>query len=484
MSHFHVQVISTGHVQSTAWSKTNSMASETLGWLIYFVFPFLVVLWWMKSSSNALKLIPGPRPVPLLGNLVQLMEVVNIHKSLTRWQRKFGPVFKIRFLSLDTVVISGYDALHEALILKGTETGGRSYHFRSNYIGLGTGILTSSETDATWRALRKVGQCHLKQFGDGLSRLEAIIGEVAEDMFQTFQNEASRPFDPRHVVREAAAKTISFLLSGQRVMSGDPILERMETYEKLLLKAAAPITHPKLMMYDWMPWLRHLGLKSCQEIHHVTEVQNAMWEEIKAMAKRYPESRSLARLLLSHCHDVAAHRPEAATYPADVMFTETDAKMATTNILLAGIATTSSTFYSVINILAHKDRVQQTIIEEIERAVPPGVSVAVKDKHVMPYTRAFIYEVLRYTSIVPLSVSHRAIRDVQIGGYTIPKGTRIQPNLWALHHDLEFWTDPEEFRPERFLDANGEVVAADHPNRKHLMPLEQAREFVSGSPWR
>ena len=256
---FQVQVT---WAQSTAWSKTESMASETLGCLMYFVFPFVVVLWWIKSSSNALKLIPGPRPVPLLGNLVQLMEVVNIHKSLTRWQRKFGPVFKIRFLSLDTVVISGYDALHEALILKGTETGGRSYHFRSNYIGLGTGILTSSETDATWRALRKLGQSHLKQFGDSLSRLEAIIEELAEDMFQTFQNEASRPFDPRHVVRETAAKTISFLLSGQRVKSGDPILEKMETYEKLLLKAAAPITHPRLMMYDWMPWLRHLGLKT------------------------------------------------------------------------------------------------------------------------------------------------------------------------------------------------------------------------------
>ncbi len=443
------------------------MASETVGWLLYFVFPLLAVIWWIRSSSNAIKLIPGPRPVPLLGNLLQLKEVVNIHKALTRWQRKFGPVFKIRLLNLDTVVISGYDALHEALILKGRETGGRSYFFRSSYVGLRTGILMSGDTDATWRALRKVGQRHLKQFGDGLSRLEAIIGEVAEDMFETFQNEASRPFDPRHVVRHTAAKTISFLVSGQRAMSGDPILEKMETYEKLFLKGVAPITHPRLMMYDWMPWLRHLGLKSWQEIHHVTEVRNAMWEEIKDMAKRYPESRSLARLLLSHCHDVA----EGVSSLGDATFTETDAELAITNMLLAGITTTSSTFYSVINILAHKNRVQQTISEEIERAASPGVSVSLKDKHVMPYTRAFIYEVLRYTSVVPLSVSHRAVQDVQIGGYTIPKDTRIQLNLWALHHDPEFWKDPEEFRPERFLDASGEVVPADHPNRKHLMPF-------------
>ena len=174
---------------------------------------------------------------------------------------------------------------------------------------------------------------------------------------------------------------------------------------------------------------------------------------------------------MSHCHDVAEHRPEGKSSSGGTTFKEIDAELATTNMLLAGITSNSSTFYSVINILAHKDRVQQTIIEEIERAVCPGASVSLKDKHAMPYTRAFIYEVLRYTSVAPLAVSHRAVQDVQIGGYTIPKDTRIQLNLWALHHDPEFWKDPEEFRPERFLDASGEVVPANHPNRKHLMPF-------------
>ncbi len=89
----------------------------------------------------------------------------------------------------------------------------------------------------------------------------------------------------------------------------------------------------------------------------------------------------------------------------------------------------------------------------------------------MPYTTAFLYELLRYTSVAALGVGHRAVDDVQIAGYTIPKGTQIITNLWALHHDPEFWEDPEEFRPERFLDEHGDLVSADHPNRKNLMPF-------------
>lgn len=40
-------------------------------------------------------------------------------------------------------------------------------------------------------------------------------------------------------------------------------------------------------------------------------------------------------------------------------------------------------------------------------------------------------------------------------GNLFPKGAVIFPNLYEVHHDKKYWGDPENFRPERFLDESG-----------------------------
>ena len=51
-----------------------------------------------------------------------------------------------------------------------------------------------------------------------------------------------------------------------------------------------------------------------------------------------------------------------------------------------------------------------------------------------------------------------ALTDGEVNGYFIAKGTLLMSNLWAIHHDPEYWgADAEEFRPERFLTENGQV---------------------------
>ena len=87
----------------------------------------------------------------------------------------------------------------------------------------------------------------------------------------------------------------------------------------------------------------------------------------------------------------------------------------------------------------------------------------------MPYVRATILETLRYTAIVPTSVPHMAVRDTQLGDTKIPGGTFIAVNLFSCLHDEAYWPEPYEFKPERFLDEDGKLVAADHVNRRRLL---------------
>lgn len=54
-----------------------------------------------------------------------------------------------------------------------------------------------------------------------------------------------------------------------------------------------------------------------------------------------------------------------------------------------------------------------------------------------------------------------ATQDSEIGGYFIPKGYHILVNLWAIHNDTDYWTEPEKFQPSRFLSADGTKIVSN-----------------------
>jgi cytochrome P450 len=61
-------------------------------------------------------------------------------------------------------------------------------------------------------------------------------------------------------------------------------------------------------------------------------------------------------------------------------------------------------------------------------------------------------------------IPHRALKDTTLCGYTIPKDTMLLGDFRGMMTDPETWTDPDSYRPERFL-LNGKlnVPANYHP---------------------
>ena len=57
-------------------------------------------------------------------------------------------------------------------------------------------------------------------------------------------------------------------------------------------------------------------------------------------------------------------------------------------------------------------------------------------------------------------------RDIQIGGYNIPAGITVQMNLSAVLRSGEYWTDPDNFLPERFINEENKIVIPEQLNRE------------------
>ncbi|KAI0028522.1 cytochrome P450, partial [Vararia minispora EC-137] len=73
----------------------------------------------------------------------------------------------------------------------------------------------------------------------------------------------------------------------------------------------------------------------------------------------------------------------------------------------------------------------------------------------LPYVSALAKEVLRCEQVTPLGVPHLSLRDDEsvYDGYTIPAGTTMIPNQWAMSHDTEAYPSPLSFARERFLST-------------------------------
>ncbi|XP_072020639.1 cytochrome P450 2U1-like isoform X1 [Amphiura filiformis] len=121
----------------------------------------------------------------------------------------------------------------------------------------------------------------------------------------------------------------------------------------------------------------------------------------------------------------------------------------------AGSETTvTSLRWSLLYMMAYPE-IQSRIQNEIDCVVGRDRLPRVGDA--LPLTEATIMEVQRYSSIAPLGVPHVATEHTTLQGRNIPKGTLLFCNIWAVHHDPDVWTNPDQFRPERFLSEDGKV---------------------------
>ncbi|KAK6169277.1 hypothetical protein SNE40_020358 [Patella caerulea] len=93
----------------------------------------------------------------------------------------------------------------------------------------------------------------------------------------------------------------------------------------------------------------------------------------------------------------------------------------------------------------------------------------------MPYIQAVLHEVLRIANIAITGPPHTVDEDVIFHGYVIPKHTVVFANLDSVLADDKVWGDAGVFRPERFLDENGQLV-----KREEFIPFSIGRRVCLG----
>nr|XP_043636264.1 dimethylnonatriene synthase-like [Erigeron canadensis] len=136
---------------------------------------------------------------------------------------------------------------------------------------------------------------------------------------------------------------------------------------------------------------------------------------------------------------------------------ETIIKATTMMLMLTGSESTALTMTWAISLLLNNPDILKAAHKELDIHVGREKWVEESDIKNLKYLQAIVKETLRLYPPGPLAGPHEAIEDCYVRGYHVPKGTRLIVNVWKLHRDPQVWSDPNEFKPERFLEQHMEV---------------------------
>ncbi|KAI2470909.1 cytochrome P450 [Annulohypoxylon bovei var. microspora] len=130
--------------------------------------------------------------------------------------------------------------------------------------------------------------------------------------------------------------------------------------------------------------------------------------------------------------------------------------------LVAGGDTTSTTVAATLFYLARHRKCYEKLANEIRSTFKDGSEICGSKLASCQYLRACVDEALRMSPPIPgvlwreLASDEDTRKPLVVDGHVIPKGTYVGVSTYTLHHNEDYFPDPFTYKPERWVDPNGE----------------------------
>nr|GME01067.1 cytochrome P450 CYP736A12-like [Ipomoea batatas] len=444
---------------------------------------FIATLLWLfhhrraiASSKSRRKLPPGPRGLPIIGNLHMLGTLP--HRSLNELSKKYGPIMFLKLGNVPTVVISSPAAAelilktHDAVfasrpkfdVVENTTNGSKGVGFapygpqwRNNKKFLTQELLSPAKIES-FAEMRKaeiealVMSIRAAAEGREAVDLSSEVGKLIENVTYKMLFGCSNDNDSRHDLKCIVEEIVS-------------------------LEGAFNIA-------DFIPILKPFDLQGLNK-------------RIKALGKSI--DKLFSEVINEHEQDTKKGMPESNMNIVDIMLSSQKSPSSSSHKLdlvsikpllfdmIVGSVDTSFTWieWTLAEIIRHP-RVMKRLQEELETKVGLSRMVEEKDLPDLEYLEMVIKESFRLHPVATLLIPHESMEDIELDGHFIPKNTRVSINCWAIGHDPNIWSDGhdpniwsdnvEEFVPERFMNRNIDLRGRDF----HLLPFGYGRRVCPG----
>ncbi|KAJ6562700.1 cytochrome P450 [Mycena vulgaris] len=407
---------------------------------------FAILLYCIRRRRNRSKLPlpPGPKKLPLVGNLFD-MPAERQWEVYLRWSKEFeSDIIHITASGTSVVVLSSMEAIRDLFERRSSLYSDRPRMPMVNELmGFEDFSIGLMKYGDLWRSYRKI--------------FHEDFNMVAAKQFHPQERAATRDLlrrmlqDPRNVMdhfRHMAGALIMNVTYGIDVRScDDPYINLAEE----VMHGASVAIVPGSFLVDTIPALKYVpswfpGAGFKRKASRWRKVTHELLEAPFAEAKRNivmgTARSSFTSLRISALAESQDKEQKAK---------ETAIKATAANIYAAGSDTTVSALGTFILGMLRNPEAQKKAQAELDSVIGQGHLPDFTDEPSLPYISAIVKEVLRWKSVTPIAIPHYLAVEDEYRGYRIPAGSIVIGNAWAILQDEEMYPEPHLFKPERFL---------------------------------
>lgn len=412
----------------------------------------------LLNDKTKKRLPKGPWGLPLVGYLPFLGKFP--HFTLWKLSEKYGNIYTLPVGMQNIVILNDWNSIKDSL--KKDSFLGRAAQGSFTIV---TGIKSLvDENSLSWREERRVYENLFKTSFDSSIIYKNMLIEM-RCLLIYLRKTNQNPLQLRVNFSKYISKIFYALVFGKQFIEVNSLFD-----SSLFVNISILSLYP--------PWLGKFAFKVFDIFNHyrVSFFVKVFRSECKTHYKTLRNESSVRDLIDGYLVELKGKKAHSVPTTMSIEKLRANCQV----FLSFGTeAFLSCLEWSLISIAYYPGH-QKMISEEVERVMGGQRIPEFKDALRMPFTVAFLNEVLRWKTVLPFNFIRRAIEDASILGCFIPKDTLVLCNIWAVHHDPTIWPDPFRFDPTRFL-SDDQKSLIEYP--EGFMPFSLGKRSCVAEPF-
>ncbi|CAL5081366.1 unnamed protein product [Urochloa decumbens] len=395
----------------------------------------------MPVPTASLPLPPGPVGLPLVGSALHFIGPLSRspHTVLTGLAETYGPVMSFRpGMAGNFVAVSSPAAAREALIDNDAALAARFVPDVARAMAHSSeSIFFLPSSSDLWRQHRSTVAAHLSA-ARSLDATRRVRERRARGLAESVRARSGggAPVVVGDVVLGAVLDVVSGILFSEDV--ADMRVQGGQMFRDLMVEVLEDWTRPNVS--DAFPFLAPMDLFGSRR-----RVSRGLTKLYKFFDEEFIERRLDSGDNHGDLLDVVLERHAKSELTRSEII-----KFFTDMFLATGNTSRITVEWAMALLLKHPDKMKE-VQAELAASLGSKDFVEENDLDKLPYLHAVVKETLRLQPPAPLLPRQVVVDGMSLGGFSVPIGTYVLVNLWAIGRDSTVWPQHEEFVPERFL---------------------------------